>query len=280
MIHDATGRPRRGRTATPRKRKPSPTATRTNQEAPGTNVTLDKTEIEKYNVGQDIPYIIQNTPSVVNTSDAGAGVGYTSMRIRGSDASRINVTVNGVPINDPESHGLFWVNMPDFASSLNSIQIQRGLGTSTNGSGAFGASVNMETNKLNKEAFGEINNSFGSFNTIKNTIVVGSGLINNHFAFEGRLSKIKSDGYLDRSNAELKSYYLSGTYYGKNTTIKLLSFSGKEVTKQAWWGTPQAKFENNIEGMQTHSDNNYLSEKDHNNLFESGRTYNLSLIHI
>ena len=158
-------------------------STRSSSEAPATATTVSKAEIEKNNLGQDIPYLLQQTPSVVSTSDAGAGVGYTGIRIRGSDASRINVTVNGIPLNDAESHGTFWVNMPDFASSLESVQIQRGLGTSTNGAAAFGASLNLETTGLNEKAYGEINNSFGSFNTRKHTVKVGSGLIDEHFVF-------------------------------------------------------------------------------------------------
>ncbi len=249
-------------------------STRRKSEAPGTITNFSKADIEKNNLGQDIPFLLQQAPSVVTTSDAGAGVGYTGIRIRGSDASRINVTVNGIPLNDAESHGTFWVNMPDFASSLESIQIQRGLGSSTNGSAAFGASINLETTGLNKEAYAEVNNSFGSFNTRKHTVKVGSGLINDHFVFEGRLSSIKSDGYIDRASSDLKSYYLSGGYYGEKTIIKAITFGGKEVTYQSWYGTPQSRVENDVEGMLEHAANEGYSEERKNNLLNSGRTYN------
>ncbi len=249
-------------------------ATRIAQASPGAVSVLDKESIKEQNLGQDLPFILQNTPSLVSTSEAGAGIGYTGMRIRGTDATRINVTINGIPTNDAESQGLFWVNMPDLASSLNSIQIQRGLGTSTNGSAAFGASVNLETTTMEKEGYGAINSTFGSFNTRKNTVQFGSGIINDHFSFNGRLSQIQSDGYLDRSSADLKSYFLNGSYISGKTIIKALAFGGKERTQQAWWGTPQSRFENDLEGMKEHADNNYLSDADRKNLLESGRTYN------
>ena len=252
-------------------------STRSKAEAPATATRVSKEEIEKNNLGQDIPYLLQQTPSVVTTSDAGAGVGYTGIRIRGSDASRINVTVNGIPLNDAESHGTFWVNMPDFASSLESIQIQRGLGTSTNGSAAFGASLNLETTGLNKKAYGEINNSFGSFNTRKHTVKLGSGLINDHFVFEGRLSSINSDGYIDRASSDLKSYYLSGGYYGEKTIIKAITFGGAERTYQSWYGTPESRIENDLEGMLEHASNEGLSKRRTQNLLNSGRSYNYYL---
>jgi iron complex outermembrane receptor protein len=197
---------------------------------------ITKEELVKRNLGQDLPYLLNSTPSTVVSSDAGNGVGYTGIKIRGTDATRINVTVNGIPLNDAESQGVFWVNMPDFASSINSIQIQRGVGTSTSGAGAFGASINIQTTTLNKEAYTEIANSFGSFNTIKNTVNIGSGLINNKFNFEGRLSRISSDGYVQPGWSDLKSYYLSGSYYGKKSALKLTTFGGKEKTYQAWNG--------------------------------------------
>jgi len=253
------------------------TSTRVGENAPATVSRLGKKEIEKNNLGQDIPFLLQQTPSVVTTSDAGAGIGYTGIRIRGSDASRINVTINGIPLNDAESHGVFWVNTPDLASSLESIQIQRGLGTSTNGAGAFGASLNLQTSDMKTEAFGEINNSIGSFNSRKHTVKFGSGLINNHFAFEGRLSNIQSDGYIDRASADLKSYFLSGGYYGEKTIIKALVFGGREVTYQAWFGTPQSRFEDDREGMITHAQNEGLSDRRTSNLLNAGRTYNFYL---
>jgi iron complex outermembrane receptor protein len=225
--------------------------------------------------------LLQQTPSVVTTSDAGAGVGYTGIRIRGSGANRTNVTINGVPVNDAESHGVFWVNMPDLASSLESIQIQRGIGTSTNGAGAFGATINMETTGFEKDAYGEINNSFGSFNTRKHTVKVGSGLIDNKFQFEGRLSEIHSDGYIDRASSDLQSYYLSGAYYGKKTIIKAITFGGKERTYQSWYGTPQSRLSGSNQDRQDHINRNigtiYESEQQKQNLLNAGRTYNYYL---
>jgi iron complex outermembrane receptor protein len=211
-------------------------ALRVGDKTPFAFTNIDKEELVKRNLGHDLPFLLNSTPSTVVTSDAGNGVGYTGIKVRGTDATRINVTVNGIPLNDAESQGVFWVNMPDFASSINSIQIQRGAGTSTNGAGAFGASINIQTTTLNKEAYAEIANSFGSFNTIKNTVNIGSGLINNKFNFEGRLSRISSDGYVQPGWSDLKSYYLSGSYYGKKSSLKLTTFGGKEKTYQAWNG--------------------------------------------
>ena len=213
-------------------------ALRAGEKTPVAFTNISKAEIEKGNLGQDLPYIISLTPSVVTTSDAGAGVGYTGFRVRGSDPTRINVTVNGIPLNDSESQGVWWVNMPDFASSIGSIQIQRGVGTSTNGSAAFGASVNLKTDGLNKDAYAVTNNSVGSFATIKNNIEFGTGLIKDKFAFDGRLSKISSDGYIDRASSDLKSLYLQGAYFGKNSVLKAIVFSGHERTYQAWNGVP------------------------------------------
>jgi iron complex outermembrane receptor protein len=197
---------------------------------------LDKKDIKFRNLGQDIPILMNYLPSVVTTSDAGNGVGYTGIRVRGSDATRVNVTINGIPYNDSESHGTYWVNMPDFASSLESAQLQRGVGTSTNGSGAFGASLNLLTDSYAKESNGEISNSFGSFNTQKHTVKFSTGLLDDHFELAGRLSALKSDGYIDRASSDLKSYFLQGTYVGKTTLIKALAFGGKEKTYQSWNG--------------------------------------------
>lgn len=252
-------------------------ATRANASNPTTSSNISKEEVEKLNLGQDLPYMLQLSPSLVTYSDAGAGVGYTGLRIRGSDASRINVTINGIPLNDAESHGVFFVNMPDFASSLESVQIQRGLGTSTNGSAAFGASINLESTGLNQKAYAEINNSFGSFNTRKHTVKVGSGLLDDHFVIEGRLSQIASDGYIDRASSDLQSYYLSGGYYGEKTTIKAVAFGGKERTYQSWYGTPESRFNNDLMGMEEHASNEGLPDYRKKNLLESGRTYNYYL---
>ena len=253
------------------------TATRLSPKAPATFQNIEKKELEKLNFGQDLPFLLNWTPSLIATSDAGAGVGYTGMRIRGSDQTRINVTVNGIPINDSESQGVFWVNMPDLASSLSSIQIQRGLGSSTNGSGAFGASVNMETNNAEPEAGGAIDNSYGSFNTRKHTVEFNSGILNNGFAIEGRLSNIQSDGFIDRASSDLRSYYLAGGYYGKKTMVKAITFSGAERTYQSWYGTPESRIENDVEGMLTHAANEGYSEEQTQNLLNSGRTYNFYL---
>ena len=206
---------------------------------------LNKQQIEKSNLGQDLPFLISSTPSVVTTSDAGAGIGYTGFRIRGTDPSRINVTINGIPLNDSESQGVWWVNMPDFASSLENIQIQRGVGTSTNGAAAFGASINLQTIGLNNKAYAITNNSVGSYNTLKNNIEFGSGLINNKFNFYARLSRISSDGYIDRATSDLKSLYVQGTYFDNNSTLKGIIFSGNERTYQAWNGVPLIYLDSN-----------------------------------
>jgi iron complex outermembrane receptor protein len=215
-------------------------AVRVTSKTPVSFSNLDKKEIKFRNLGQDIPILMNYLPSVVTTSDAGNGVGYTGIRVRGSDATRVNVTINGIPYNDSESHGTYWVNMPDFASSVESLQLQRGVGTSTNGAGAFGASLNMLTDSYSNKATGEISNSFGSFNTQKHTVKFSTGLMNDHFELAGRLSALKSDGYIDRGASDLKSYFLQGTYVGKTTLIKALAFGGKEKTYQSWNGIDEA----------------------------------------
>jgi len=211
-------------------------AVRVTTKTPVSFSNMDKKEIKYRNLGQDIPVLMNYLPSVVTTSDAGNGVGYTGIRVRGSDATRVNVTINGIPYNDAESQGTFWVNMPDFASSVESLQLQRGVGTSTNGAGAFGASLNMLTDSYARKATGEISSSAGSFNTIKNTVKFSTGLLNDHFEIAGRLSAIKSQGYIDRASSDLKSYFLQGTYVGKTTLIKALVFGGTEKTYQSWNG--------------------------------------------
>ncbi len=219
--------------------------TKLEENTPTTYTTIKKEEIRKNNLGQDIPYLLQQSPSMVVTSDAGAGVGYTYMRIRGTDQSRINVTINGIPVNDAESHGVFFVNMPDFASSLESVDIQRGAGTSTNGVAAFGASVNLYTDFRSETPYGEVNNSIGSFGTIRNTVKFGTGVINEKFSFEGRLSNIQSDGFVDRASADLQSYYFSGQYASGKNSLKFITFSGKEITYQAWAGIPRDSLKTN-----------------------------------
>ena len=218
-------------------------AVRVSADVPVTFSNLSKREIAKRNLGQDIPILLNYMPSVVSSSDAGAGVGYTYMSVRGSNGEKINVTINGIPYNDPESHGTFWVNLSDFASSTENLQLQRGVGTSTNGSGAFGASLNILTDALSKEAFGEISNSFGSFGTRKHTVKFSTGKLNDHIEIAGRLSNIYSDGYIDRAFADLKSYYLQGSYTDENTLIKAVTFGGKEITYQAWAGLDATQLE-------------------------------------
>jgi iron complex outermembrane receptor protein len=218
-------------------------AVRASADVPVTFSNLSKREIAKRNLGQDIPILLNYMPSVVSSSDAGAGIGYTYMSVRGSNGEKINVTINGIPYNDPESHGTFWVNLSDFASSTENLQLQRGVGTSTNGSGAFGASLNILTDALSKEAFGEISNSFGSFGTRKHTVKFSTGKLNDHIEIAGRLSNIYSDGYIDRAFADLKSYYLQGSYTDENTLIKAVTFGGKEITYQAWAGLDATQLE-------------------------------------
>lgn len=202
---------------------------------PITFTNVSKEEIAPRNLGQDVPILLQYLPSVVSTTDAGNGVGYTYMRVRGSDGSRINVTLNGVPFNDSESQGTFFVNLPDFASSLESVQLQRGVGTSTNGAGAFGASLNMATKSYQEKAYAEISNSFGSFNTRKHTLSFGTGLHNN-FELNGRISNIASDGFIDRATSNMFGYFFNANYVKESTLIKFLAFGGKEKTYQAWYG--------------------------------------------
>jgi iron complex outermembrane receptor protein len=202
------------------------------------HTTISGEELAKRNFGQDLPMLLSTEPGVVVNSDAGAGIGYTGLRVRGSDPTRINVTVNGIPMNDAESHGLFWVNMPDLASSVSSVQLQRGVGTSTQGAGAFGATLNLQTNEVRSKAYASYSGSAGSFNTLRNTFEVGTGLING-FTFDMRLSKINSDGFIDRAASDLKSFWLSGAWLGKNTSLRANVFSGKEKTYQAWYGVPQ-----------------------------------------
>ena len=217
---------------------------RANKKTPVSFSNLSKEEFAARNLGQDIPILMNFMPSVVTTSDAGNGFGYTGIRVRGSDATRVNVTINGVPYNDSESSGTFWVNMPDFASSVESLQLQRGVGTSTNGAGAFGASLNMLTDNSSDKASAEISNSFGSFNSRKHTLKFSTGLLNNHIEISGRLSKLYSDGYVDRAFSDLKSYFFQGVYSSKTTLIKALVFGGTEKTYQSWYGVDAQTLKN------------------------------------
>lgn len=235
-------------------------AVRAGDNMPVTKSTIKKEDIAVRNLGQDIPYLMALSPSVVTSSDAGTGIGYTNFRIRGTDLNRINITVNGIPLNDAESHGVFWVNMPDFASSVENIQIQRGVGTSTQGGGAFGATINLQTLSINKKPYAEIANSVGSFNSFKHSVSFGTGLIKDHFTFDGRLSKISSDGFIDRAWSKLKSFYVSGAYYTDKTLVKVNVFSGNEATYQAWDGIPSDILKTNrkYNGIGAYYDDNNL----------------------
>ncbi|OEK09300.1 TonB-dependent receptor [Flavivirga aquatica] len=248
-------------------------ATRAKDKTPVAFTNITKVELESVNLGQDLPILLNQLPSVVTTSDAGAGVGYTGIRVRGSDATRVNVTINGIPYNDAESQGTFWVNMPDFVSSVEDIQLQRGVGTSTNGSGAFGASLNIKTLKPSSEGYASTTNAIGSFGTRKHNISFGSGLKNNFYA-EGRLSNIQSDGYIDRARADLNSYYLEAGFLNKRTAVKAIVFGGKEETYQSWYGTPEAVVNNDRDEIKAFIDRNFPSESDTQNLLNSGRRYN------
>ncbi|MEH6534909.1 MAG: TonB-dependent receptor [Psychroserpens sp.] len=247
-------------------------AVRVNATSPITHSNVTKKELTKRNLGQDIPVLLNFLPSVVTTTDAGGGVGYTGIRVRGINAQSTNVTINGIPYNDAESLGTFWVNLGDFASSVESLQLQRGVGTSTNGSGAFGASINVLTDAISTNSNGEISNSFGSFNTRKHTVKFSTGLLNDHIEIAGRLSNISSDGYIDRAATDLKSYFLQGSYIDDNTLIKAITFGGKEVTYQAWNGIDAETLENdrtfNPSGIYTDADGNtqfYDNEVDNYN---------------
>ena len=256
-------------------------AVRASDKTPTTYTNLNTKEIRQLNFGQDLPFLLDGTPSTVVTSDAGAGIGYTGIRIRGVDPTRTNVTVNGIPLNDSESHGVFWVNMPDFASSAENIQVQRGVGTSSNGAAAFGSSINIKTDNIRKTAYAELDNSVGSFKTFRNTVKAGTGLIDGRFTLDARLSRINSDGFIDRASSDLKSFYLSGAIIGKNAVLKANVFSGVEKTYQAWYGIPGAKLSGDQDSLLSHFYNNYYpgglyeTPQDSANLFSSNpNTYN------
>ncbi len=256
-------------------------ATRARDKTPTTFTTVDKPAIAKQNFGQDLPYLLNWTPSVVTTSDAGTGFGYTGVRIRGSDATSINVTINGIPYNDSESLGTFWVDIPDIASSAQTIQIQRGVGTSSNGAGAFGATINLQTNVRNDEPYAEITNSagflgtFSEYNSRRHTLSFGTGLLNDHWVLDGRISRIDSEGFIDRATADLRSYYFSAGYYAGKTMVKGIAFGGKERTYQAWYGVPESRLNNDIEAMYMTAMNEGWNDEQTENLLQSGsRTFN------
>ncbi len=260
-------------------------ALRATPQTPMSYSNIGAQQLDEQNLGQDIPYMLSLTPSVVTTSDAGAGIGYTGFRVRGSDPTRINVTIDGIPLNDPESQGVWWVNMPDFTSSVEDIQIQRGVGTSTNGAGAFGASINLKTQSLRAKPYATTSNTIGSYSTLKNNVEFGTGLLADKFTLDGRLSRISSDGYIDRATSDLKSLYLSGAYYGTDEVLKLSVISGKEKTYQAWNGVPLSYLDD--DSLRTYNSYTYENETDnywqdhymlhYNKQLANSGTFNLGL---
>lgn len=251
-------------------------ASRASEKSPVAYTTIGKDDIQKSNLGQDIPYLLSYTPSFVSTSDAGNGIGYTSFRIRGTDLNRINVTINGIPMSEAESHSTYFVDIPDLASSTENIQVQRGVGNSTNGAGAFGATIDLQTSKLNPVASASYSSSVGSFNTLRNNLTAGTGLIHGKFAIDASLSKITSSGFIDRGASDLKSFFISGGYFTPNTILKVTVFSGFEQTYQAWNGVPSVRLNNDLAGMQQYETNGlYTHEQTQNMINSNSRTYNL-----
>lgn len=226
-------------------------ATRATHKTPVAFTNMSKEQLKAVNYGQDVPYLLSLTPSVTMTSDAGNGIGYTSLRVRGTDPSRINITANGIPMNDAESAQLYWVNMGDFASSVQSMQIQRGVGTSTNGAGAFGATVTMQTENIGIDPYVSLDLSAGSYYSHKQTLRFGTGLLGGHWGVQGRLSNIGSKGYLDRASTKLNSYFLQAGYFGDNTVVKFITFNGVEETYHAWNYT--SKYEQSLYGRRYNS---------------------------
>jgi len=250
-------------------------ATRAHERVPVTFTDLHREDIAPLNSGQDLPYVLRFTPSLLVTSDAGNGIGYTGLWIRGSDPSRVNISINGIPLNDPESQQVFWVNTPDLASGSSSIQVQRGVGTSSNGAAAFGGLIKVDGTDLSKKAYGRVDNAVGSFNSRKHSLQWGTGLIGNRFIIEGRLSNISSDGYVDRARADLFGYSISGAMIGKRTDVLLTAFGGREETYQSWYGTPAEMIEGAGEDeRRAFAERNFLTERQTENLLSSGRTYN------
>ena len=246
-------------------------ATRATKKTPVAFTNVDQEQLKAVNFGQDIPYILSLTPSITMTSDAGNGIGYTSLRVRGTDPSRINITANGIPMNDAESAQLYWVNMGDFASSVQSMQIQRGVGTSTNGSGAFGATLNMQTENIGVEPFIGLDLSGGSYYSHKQTLRFGTGLLGKHWGIQGRLSNIGSKGYLERASTKLNSYFLQAGYFGENTMVKFITFNGIEETYHAWNYT--SKYEQSLYGRRYNSCGEYY-DADGNTRYYDNQTDN------
>ncbi len=250
-------------------------ALRAGKNTPVASSDIDQAEIGKNNLGRDIPYLLELMPSVTATSDGGTGVGYSKLSIRGTDLNRINVTVNGIPLNDAESHGVWWVDLPDLAASVENIQVQRGVGTSTNGPAAFGANINIQTNQLEKKLYGQLAASYGSFNTYKTSVKAGTGLLKEHFAFDIRFSQIHSDGFIDRATTDMQSVFASTSYSDKKTLLKVNFIRGYENTYQAWWGVPKVRLENDAAGMQRYLDHWLYNQKEYDNMISSdSRTYN------
>ncbi len=251
-------------------------ASRAGQKSPVAYTTIGKETIKNSNLGQDIPYLLNYTPSFVATSDAGNGVGYTNFRIRGTDLNRINVTINGIPMSDAESHSTYFVDIPDLAASTENIQIQRGVGNSTNGAGAFGATIDLQMSKLNPAANASYSSSAGSFSTLRNNLTAGTGMINGKFAVDVSLSKVSSAGFIDRGASDLKSFFISGGYFTANTILKATLFSGFEETYQAWNGVPSVKLNNDLAGMQLYEEHYLYSDEQTQHMINSdSRTYNL-----
>ena len=251
-------------------------ASRAGEKSPVAYTNIGKEDLKKSNLGQDIPYLLNYTPSFVATSDAGNGVGYTNFRIRGTDLNRINVTINGIPMSDAESHSTYFVDIPDLAASTENIQIQRGVGNSTNGAGAFGATIDLQTSKLNPKSSTTYSSSAGSFNTFRNNLSTSTGLINGKFAIDASLSKITSTGFIDRGASNLKSFFVSGGYFSANTILKATIFSGFEETYQAWNGVPSVRLNNDMEGMKRYEEHGlYTAEETQNMINSNSRTYNL-----
>lgn len=254
-------------------------STRVDEDAAFTYSNLNRETLEKENLGQDVPFLLRWTPSAVVTSDAGAGIGYTGIRIRGSDPTSINVTINGVPLNDSESQNVFWVNMPDFMTSVDNLQVQRGVGTSTNGPAAFGGTISMNSNKQFQNPYAHVNTSIGSFNSRKLSVNLGTGMLNDKYSVDGRYSVIKSDGYIDRASSDLNSWYFSAARLGEKSSLRLIAFSGKERTYQSWYGSPESLVNGDADELQNHYDRNswFYSQTDSLNLFNSDRRYNYYL---
>jgi iron complex outermembrane receptor protein len=254
------------------------TANRADTQAPFTYVNVTEKELNRINLGQDMPFLLDGLPSTVVTSDAGAGIGYTGIRIRGSDPTRVNVTINDVPLNDAESQSVFWVNLPDLASSVNEIQVQRGVGPSTNGPGAYGGSIGINTKEVRINPYIDFFGSLGSFNTKKYSVSLGTGLMNNKYSIDMRYSNINSDGYVDRASSDLSSYYISLSKVSEKSSLRFITFSGRERTYQSWYGVPESKVNGNLEALQQHYNNNvgsiYNTQEDSLNLFNSDRRYN------